>query len=203
MNRKITQRISHFVKGRNIRREKGALTGKGEKDGWRGRGWGGLGVVGGGLEHAMLIATLKLSKHFSNTITVLSRRPSGERRREQKKNVIYKASVDWNVSSDPLADAQLICSWFQTTPPGRPQGTFFRFYAWIYLFNSPFTKTTADDSPNKSLRSGKKTINAHMQTHNCNPLSCPALRGIQRGEKRKEKFIIDKYFYFNKNYFKI
>lgn len=29
--------------------------------------------------------------------------------REQK-NVIYKASVDWNVSSDPLADAQLICS---------------------------------------------------------------------------------------------
>lgn len=29
--------------------------------------------------------------------------------REQK-NVIYKASVDWNLSSDPLAAAQLICS---------------------------------------------------------------------------------------------
>lgn len=31
-------------------------------------------------------------------------------REQKKKNVIYKASVDWNVSSDPLADAQLICS---------------------------------------------------------------------------------------------
>lgn len=90
--------------------------------------------------------------------------------REQK-NVIYKASVDWNLSSDPLAAAQLICSWFQTTPPRRPQGTFFRFYAWIYLFNSPFTKTTADDSTNKSLWRKKKIKKyAHIDTQARAPL---------------------------------
>ena len=79
------------------------------------------------------------------------------RQDREQKNVIYKASADWNLSSDPLAAAQLICSWFQTTPPGRPEGTFFRFYAWIYLFNSPFTKTTADDSTNQSLWRKQRT----------------------------------------------
>lgn len=84
------------------------------------------------------------------------------RQDREQKNVIYKASADWNLSSDPLAAAQLICSWFQTTPPGRPEGTFFRFYAWIYLFNSPFTKTTADDSTNQSLWRKRRT---HSHTH--------------------------------------
>ena len=32
------------------------------------------------------------------------------RQDREQKNVIYKASADWNLSSDPLAAAQLICS---------------------------------------------------------------------------------------------
>lgn len=108
--------------------------------------------------------------------------------REQK-NVIYKASVDWNLSSDPLAAAQLICSWFQTTPPRRPRGTFFRFYAWIYLFNSPFTKTTADDSTNKSLREKKKKYrDRHRHTQTCldrtKPLGFGHCWGYEEGKNR-------------------
>lgn len=96
------------------------------------------------------------------------------RQDREQKNVIYKASADWNLSPDPLAAAQLICSWFQTTPPGRPEGTFFRFYAWIYLFNSPFTKTTADDSTNQSLWRKQR---AHTLSHARTP-------GTQASESR-------------------
>ena len=63
MNRKITRHILYFVKG---------------VGGGRG-GWG-VGERRDGLAHAMLMASLKLSKHFSNTIIVLSLRASGELR---------------------------------------------------------------------------------------------------------------------------
>lgn len=64
MNRKITRHILYFVKG--------AGGGPGEV--------GGGGERGDGLAHAMLMASLKLSKRFSNTIIVLSLRASGELR---------------------------------------------------------------------------------------------------------------------------
>lgn len=62
MNRKITRHILYFVKGAG--------------GGARGR-WG---ERRDGLAHAMLMASLKLSKRFSNTIIVLSLRASGELR---------------------------------------------------------------------------------------------------------------------------
>lgn len=116
------------------------------------------------------------------------------RQDREQKNVIYKASADWNLSSDPLAAAQLICSWFQTTPPGRPEGTFFRFYAWIYLFNSPFTKTTADDSTNQSLWRKRRThtlslthtrtpgtqASENLRHHLCSAQACSAQEALGR-----------------------
>lgn len=72
MNRKITRHILHFVEGKK---------GGGVSD-WD---WGDGGMeVGGagesGLAHVTLMASLKLSKRFSNTIIVLSLRASGELR---------------------------------------------------------------------------------------------------------------------------
>lgn len=61
MNRKITRHILYFVEG-------------------AGGGGGGAGELRDGLAHAMLMASLKLSKRFSNTIIVLSLRASGELR---------------------------------------------------------------------------------------------------------------------------
>jgi hypothetical protein len=140
MNRKITRHILYFVKG-------------------AGGGGGGGGAQGrpgtcnaNGLAQAE--QTLLQHNHSSQSKGLWGAEMRQDR---EQKNVIYKASADWNLSSDPLAAAQLICSWFQTTPPGRPEGTFFRFYAWIYLFNSPFTKTTADDSTNQSLWRKQRT----------------------------------------------
>lgn len=63
MNRKITRHILYFVKGVG-----------------GGLGEGGRGERRDGLAHAMLMASLKLSKRFSNTIIVLSLRASGELR---------------------------------------------------------------------------------------------------------------------------
>lgn len=60
MNRKITRHILYFVKGAG--------------------GGGGAGEHRDGPAHAMLMASLKLSKRFSNTIIVLSLRASGELR---------------------------------------------------------------------------------------------------------------------------
>lgn len=62
MNRKITRHILYFVKGAGG----GPGAGAGERR--------------DGLAHAMLMASLKLSKRFSNTIIVLSLRASGELR---------------------------------------------------------------------------------------------------------------------------
>lgn len=70
MNRKITRHILHFVEGK-----KGG-TGLG-LGGRRGK-WGGAGASGPA--HVTLMASLKLSKRFSNTIIVLSLRASGELR---------------------------------------------------------------------------------------------------------------------------
>lgn len=150
MNRKITRHILYFVKG-------------------AGGGGGGGGAQGqpgtcnaNGLAQAE--QTLLQHNHSSQSKGLWGAEMRQDR---EQKNVIYKASADWNLSSDPLAAAQLICSWFQTTPPGRPEGTFFRFYAWIYLFNSPFTKTTADDSTNQSLwRKPAHTLSlTHTRAH--------------------------------------
>lgn len=158
MNRKITKHILHFVEGR---KREGDRIGIGGMEGWK---WGERPGTCNTNGIAQAEQTFLQHNHSSQSKGLWGAEMRLDR---EQKNVIYKASVDWNLSSDPLAAAQLICSWFQTTPPRRPQGTFFRFYAWIYLFNSPFTKTTADDSTNKSLR--KKKIHRHTQTHTNSP----------------------------------
>lgn len=159
MNRKITRHILHFVEGR---KREGDRIGIGGMEGWK---WGERPGTCNTNGIAQAEQTFLQHNHSSQSKGLWGAEMRLDR---EQKNVIYKASVDWNLSSDPLAAAQLICSWFQTTPPRRPQGTFFRFYAWIYLFNSPFTKTTADDSTNKSLWK-KKKIHRHTQTHANSP----------------------------------
>lgn len=69
MNRKITRHILHLVEGR----KGGDWAGTGEE-----REAGGAGTSGPA--HGTLMASLKLSKRFSNTIIVLSLRASGELR---------------------------------------------------------------------------------------------------------------------------
>lgn len=166
MNRKITRHILYFVKG-------------------AGGGGGGGGAQGrpgtcnaNGLAQAE--QTLLQHNHSSQSKGLWGAEMRQDR---EQKNVIYKASADWNLSSDPLAAAQLICSWFQTTPPGRPEGTFFRFYAWIYLFNSPFTKTTADDSTNQSLWRKQRT---HSLTHA--HTRYPGIRELPSSQRRTGLF---------------
>lgn len=160
MNRKITRHILYFVKG-------------------AGGGGGGGGAQGrpgtcnaNGLAQAE--QTLLQHNHSSQSKGLWGAEMRQDR---EQKNVIYKASADWNLSSDPLAAAQLICSWFQTTPPGRPEGTFFRFYAWIYLFNSPFTKTTADDRQTSHSGENRRT---HTLSHRRTP-------GTQASESRRHR----------------
>lgn len=181
MNRKITRHILYFVKGA----------------GGGGGGGGAQGRPGACNANGLAQAEQTLFQHNHSSQSKGLWGAEMRQDREQK-NVIYKASADWNLSSDPLAAAQLICSWFQTTPPGRPEGTFFRFYAWIYLFNSPFTKTTADDSTNQSLWRKRLTHTlslTHTRTHTRYPgIREPPPSSLQRtglfspGGSGKEKW---------------
>lgn len=112
MNRKITRHILHFVKGRTEAGRRQPKGGGQARGGGGGSGWG-QGVV------AERPGTCDANSHAQAEQTLLRHNHSAQSKglwgaetrldREQK-NVIYKASADWNVSSDPLADAQLICS---------------------------------------------------------------------------------------------
>ena len=97
MNRKITRHILYFVKG-------------------AGGGWG---EVGGGGGAQGRTGTCNANGLAQAEQTFLQHNHSSQskglwgaemRQDREQKNVIYKASVDWNLSSDPLAAAQLICS---------------------------------------------------------------------------------------------
>lgn len=98
MNRKITRHILYFVKG------------AGWRGGVRGRGGGGAqGRPGTRDANGFAQAERPFLQHNHSSQSKGLWGAEMRQDREQK-NVIYKASVDWNLSSDPLAAAQLICS---------------------------------------------------------------------------------------------
>lgn len=93
MNRKITRHILYFVKGA------GGGGGAGGAQGRPGT------CNANGLAQAE--QTFLQHNHSSQSKGLWGAEMRQDR---EQKNVIYKASVDWNLSSDPLATAQLICS---------------------------------------------------------------------------------------------
>lgn len=101
MNRKITRHILHFVEGR---KREGDRIGIGGMEGWK---WGERPGTCNTNGIAQAEQTFLQHNHSSQSKGLWGAEMRLDR---EQKNVIYKASVDWNLSSDPLAAAQLICS---------------------------------------------------------------------------------------------